>query len=109
MINPGLADSSRFYTTSNGPQKYFGTPVEWEGYNTTISACPARQEDSMFVARWFLLASGIAAFGFSGMLIGQTDPNLVPPSDSEQQIKFAEPDCPFFGQDREQIGRTSCR
>ena len=28
----------------------------------------------MFVPRWFLLASGIAAFGFSGMLIGQTDP-----------------------------------
>ena len=63
----------------------------------------------MFVPRWFLLASGIAAFSFSGMLSGQTDPNAVPPSDSEQQIKYAEPDCPFFGPDRERFYTDALR
>jgi hypothetical protein len=32
----------------------------------------------------------------------------VPPSGSEQQIKYAEPDCPFFGPDRERKGRLRC-
>jgi Protein of unknown function (DUF1549) len=62
----------------------------------------------MFVPRWFLLASGIAAFSFSGMLTGQTDPNAIPPSDSEQ-IKYAEPDCPFFGPDRERFYTDALR
>ena len=63
----------------------------------------------MSAPRWFLLASGIAAFSFSGMLIGQTDPNAVPPSDPEQQIKYAEPDCPFFGPDRERFFTDALR
>src|ERR1035441_9468502 len=52
----------------------------------------------MSVPKWFLLACG-----FSGMLTAQTDLNAVPSSDSEQQIKYAEPDCPFFGPDRERF------
>ena len=63
----------------------------------------------MFAPRWFLLASGIAAFSFSGMLIAQTDPSAVPPSESEQQIKYAEPDCPFFGPDRERFFTDALR
>ena len=63
----------------------------------------------MFAPRWFLLASGIAAFSFSGMLIAQTDPSAVPPSENEQQIKYAEPDCPFFGPDRERFFTDALR
>jgi Protein of unknown function (DUF1549)/Protein of unknown function (DUF1553) len=62
----------------------------------------------MFVPRWLLLASGIAALS-SGMLIGQTDPNGVPASDTEQQVKYAEPDCPFFGPDRERFFTDALR
>jgi hypothetical protein len=63
----------------------------------------------MTVPKWFLLATGVAAFGFSGMLTGQTDPNAVPPSGSEQQITYAEPDCPFFGPDRERFYTDALR
>jgi hypothetical protein len=52
----------------------------------------------MFVPKWLLLACG-----FSWILTAQTDPNAVPPSESEQQIKYAEPDCPFFGPERERF------
>jgi hypothetical protein len=73
-------------------------------YNTIIgSALLTRQEGSMFVSKWFWLASGVAAFGFSGLITAQTDPNAVPPSESERQITYAEPDCPFFGPDRERF------
>ena len=63
----------------------------------------------MFAPRWFLLASGTVVLSFSGMPIGQTDQNAVPPSDSEQQIKYAEPDCPFFGPDRERFFTDALR
>ena len=63
----------------------------------------------MFVPRWILLASGIAVFSFSGTLIGQTDPSAVPLSGNEQQIKYAEPDCPFFGPDRERFFTDALR
>ena len=63
----------------------------------------------MFLPRWFLFAGGVAAFGLSGMLIGQTDPNAAPPTDSEPQVKFAEPDCPFFGPDRERFFTDALR
>ena len=63
----------------------------------------------MLVPRWILLASGLAAFSSSGMLIAQTDPNAVQPSDSGQQIKYAEPDCPFFGPDRERFFTDALR
>jgi len=53
----------------------------------------------MFAPRWILLACGIAALS-SGTLVGQTDARAVPPSDPEQQVKSAEPDCLFFGPDR---------
>ena len=52
----------------------------------------------MSVPKWFLLACG-----FSGILTAQTDSNAAPSPDSEQQIKYAEPDCPFFGPDRERF------
>ena len=58
----------------------------------------------MSVPKWFLLACG-----FSGMLTAQTDLNAVPSSDSEQQIKYAEPDCPFFGPDRERFYTDALR
>ena len=63
----------------------------------------------MFLPRWFLFASGVAVFGLSGILIGQTDPNAAPPSDSEALVKFAEPDCPFFGPDRERFYTDALR
>ncbi|MGD0776333.1 MAG: DUF1549 domain-containing protein [Candidatus Solibacter sp.] len=63
----------------------------------------------MFVSRWILLASGIAAFSFSGVLIGQTDAGAAPPSGSGQQIAYAEPDCPFFGPDRERFFTDALR
>src|SRR4030095_9041292 len=62
----------------------------------------------MFAPRWILLACGIAALS-SGTLLGQTDSGAVPPSDSDQQVKFAEPDCPFFGPDRERYFTDSLR
>ena len=62
----------------------------------------------MFAPRWILLACGIAALT-SGMLIGQTDSVAVPPSDTEQQVKNAEPDCPFFGPDRERFFTDALR
>jgi hypothetical protein len=62
----------------------------------------------MFLSRWILLASGIAAFSFSGVLIGQTDAG-APPSGSGQQIAYAEPDCPFFGPDRERFFTDALR
>ncbi len=63
----------------------------------------------MSVSRCFLLASGIAALSFSGMPMGQTDQNAVPAADPELQIKFAEPDCPFFGPDRERFFTDALR
>lgn len=63
----------------------------------------------MFAPRWILFASGIAALSFPGMLIGQADPNAVPPSDSELQAQYAEPDCPFFGPDRERFFTDALR
>ena len=62
----------------------------------------------MFAPRWILLACGIAALS-SGTLIGQTDSVAVPPSDPEQQVKNAEPDCPFFGPDRERYFTDALR
>ena len=50
----------------------------------------------MIAPRWILLACGITALT-SGTLVGQTDAGAVPPSDPEQQVKNAEPDCSFFG------------
>ena len=63
----------------------------------------------MFLPRWFLFAGGVAVFGFSGMLMGQTDPDAVPAADTGQQLKFAEPDCPFFGPDRERFYTDALR
>ncbi len=63
----------------------------------------------MFAPRWMLLASGSAILSFCGLLVGQTDPGAVPPSDSELQIKYAEPDCPFFGPDRERFYTDALR
>jgi hypothetical protein len=58
----------------------------------------------MSVPKWFLLVCCS-----SGMLTAQTDPNAVPSSGSEQQIKYAEPDCPFFGPDRERFYTDAMR
>ena len=58
----------------------------------------------MSVPKWFLLVCG-----FSGMLTAQTDSNAVPSPESEQQIKYAEPDCPFFGPDRERFYTDALR
>ena len=62
----------------------------------------------MFAPRWILLACGIAALS-SGTLVGQTDAGAVPPSDPEQQVKSAEPDCLFFGPDRERYFTDALR
>ena len=58
----------------------------------------------MSVPKWFLLACG-----FSGMLTAQTDSNAVPSLESEPQITYAEPDCPFFGPDRERFYTDALR
>ena len=58
----------------------------------------------MSVPKYFLLVCG-----FSGMLTAQSDPNAVPSSESGQQIKYAEPDCPFFGPDRERFYTDALR
>ena len=58
----------------------------------------------MSVPKWFVLVCG-----FSGMLTAQTDSNAVPSPESEQQIKYAEPDCPFFGPDRERFYTDALR
>jgi hypothetical protein len=63
----------------------------------------------MCVPRWILLACGIVAFGSSGMLIGQTDPDPLPAAQGEPQIQYAEPDCPFFGPDRERFFTDALR
>ncbi len=61
----------------------------------------------MSASRWILFASGIAALSFSGLLVGQTGQS-VPSSDSEQ-VQNAEPDCPFFGPDRERFFTDALR
>ncbi|MCX6629052.1 MAG: DUF1549 domain-containing protein [Candidatus Solibacter sp.] len=62
----------------------------------------------MFASRWIFVAGGIVAFGLSGMLIALTGQDSVPPSDSVQ-IKYAEPDCPFFGPERERFFTDALR
>ena len=66
-----------------------------------------RSEDSMSASRWILFVSGTAALSFSGLLFGQTGQS-VPPSDSEQ-VQNADPDCPFFGPDRERFFTDALR
>ena len=63
----------------------------------------------MFAPRWILLVCGIAALNFGGTLAGQTEQGAARPPDAEAQAKFAEPDCPFFGADRERYFTDALR
>ncbi len=63
----------------------------------------------MFAPRWILLVCGIAALNFGGTLAGQTEQGAATASDTEPQAKFAEPDCPFFGADRERYFTDALR
>lgn len=67
----------------------------------------------MVAPRWILIASGIAIFTCSGLLNGQTGQDPASASSTDAQAaepqKFAEPDCPFFGPDRERYFTDALR
>jgi hypothetical protein len=63
----------------------------------------------MSVSKWLLFAGGIAVFSLPGLLKGQTDPDPVQPPESQEQVRYAEPDCPFFGPDRERFYTDATR
>ncbi|MEO8370343.1 MAG: DUF1549 domain-containing protein [Candidatus Solibacter sp.] len=66
----------------------------------------------MVAPRWIVLAGSIAALSFSGILVGQTAQDPVPPISESQvqaQEKFAEPDCPYFGPSRERYETDASR
>src|SRR5437868_3502291 len=66
----------------------------------------------MQAPRWILLTGSIAVLSFTGLLIGQTEQDPAPQSGTVQadaQEKYAEPDCPFFGPDRERFYTDATR
>ncbi len=63
----------------------------------------------MFAPRWILLVCGIAALNLGGTLAGQTEQGAAAPPDTEPQARYAEPDCPFFGADRERYFTDALR
>ena len=61
----------------------------------------------MSVSRWILFVCGIATLNFRNA--DRPNRPVRPVSDTEQQIKYAEPDCPFFGPDRERFFTDALR
>ncbi|MEO8596115.1 MAG: DUF1549 domain-containing protein [Candidatus Solibacter sp.] len=64
----------------------------------------------MQAPRWIFLAGTVAALSISSLLTGQTSQDPVPQSNEVQaEEKFAEPDCPFFGPNRERFYTDATR
>src|SRR2546426_1148219 len=61
----------------------------------------------MYRPRWLLVLGGLSVSVFSGMLVGQTGDLTFP--DESQPAKVAEPDCPFFGAQRERYVNDALR